>query len=40
MKEYNSQNIEHLIFMIRGLKVMLDSDLAALYEIKTSQLNR
>lgn len=40
MKEYNTQKIEHLIYMIRGLKVMLDSDLAALYEIETSQLNR
>jgi hypothetical protein len=40
MKEYNTQKIEHLIYMIRGLRVMLDSDLAALYEIETSQLNR
>jgi hypothetical protein len=40
MKDYDTQKIEHLIYMIRGLKVMLDSDLATLYEIETSQLNR
>jgi len=32
--------IEEMIYMIRGEKVMLDSDLAKLYEVETSQLNR
>lgn len=29
-----------MIYVIRGQKVMLDSDLANLYEVETSQLNR
>lgn len=33
------QSIENLIFEIRGQKVMLDSDLAALYGVSTSRLN-
>ena len=33
-------NIQSLIHEIRGQKVMFDSDLAALYEIETSALNR
>jgi hypothetical protein len=32
--------VEGLIHVIRGQKVMLDSDLAALYEVETKQLNR
>jgi len=32
--------IEHLIYEIRGHKVMLDSDLAKLYEVETGALNR
>ena len=32
--------IQNLIYEIRGHKVMLDSDLAKLYEIKTSNLNK
>lgn len=32
--------IENKIFIIRGLKVMLDSDLAQLYEVDTKSLNR
>ena len=31
--------IENMIYVIRGQKVMLDSDLAILYEISTSRLN-
>ena len=31
--------IEHLIYEIRGHKVMLDSDLAVLYEVQTFRLN-
>jgi len=32
--------IEQRIYLIRGHKVMLDRDLAALYEVQTSHLNR
>ena len=32
--------IERRIYMIRGLKVMLDSDLAGLYQVETSNLNK
>lgn len=32
--------IENKIFIIRGLKVMLDSDLAQLYDVETKTLNR
>ncbi|MDR2728915.1 MAG: ORF6N domain-containing protein [Chitinispirillales bacterium] len=32
--------LEKFIYEIRGQKVMLDSDLAALYEIETKALNR
>ena len=34
------EQIESRIFLIRGQKVMLDEDLAALYEVKTKALNR
>ena len=33
-------NIQNMIHEIRGQKVMLDSDLAKLYEIETGALNR
>jgi hypothetical protein len=32
--------IEHRIYLLRGQRVMLDSDLAALYEVETKALNR
>src|SRR5579872_7024957 len=32
--------IEHHIYVIRGQKVMLDSDLAMLYDVETKMLNR
>jgi phage regulator Rha-like protein len=32
--------IQNMIYEIRGQKVMLDSDLAALYEVETSNLNK
>lgn len=32
--------IERMIYIIRGQKVMLDSDLAELYQVETKQLNR
>ena len=34
------EKIENKIFQIRGRKIMLDKDLAALYEIETKQLTR
>jgi len=34
------QIIENKIFLVRGHKVMLDSDLAQLYEVKTFNLNK
>lgn len=34
------ENIEHLIKVIRGQQVILDRDLARLYQVDTSQLNR
>ena len=33
-------NIQNLIYDIRGYRVMLDSDLAMLYEVETKMLNR
>jgi hypothetical protein len=35
----NDQKIERSIHVVRGLRVMLDSDLAALYEVTTARLN-
>lgn len=32
--------IQNMIYVIRGRKVMLDSDLARLYEVETGALNR
>ncbi|MCL2801705.1 MAG: ORF6N domain-containing protein [Treponema sp.] len=40
MKEGNEIPIQDLIYEIRGQKVMLDSDLAQLYEIETKLLNK
>ncbi len=34
------ERIERAIFLIRGQKVMLDLDLAALYGVETKMLNR
>jgi len=34
------KKVENFIFLIRGHKVMLDSDLAALYEVPTKYLNQ
>ena len=33
-------NIQNLIYVIRGQRVMLDFDLARLYEVETSHLKR
>ncbi|HXC07128.1 MAG TPA: ORF6N domain-containing protein [Bacteroidia bacterium] len=35
----SNQEIEEKIYLIRGLKVMLDSDLADLYQVQTFRLN-
>lgn len=40
MSESSFSKIESIIYLVRGQKVMLDSDLAKLYGIETSQLNR
>lgn len=37
---YNTADIQSLIYVIRGQQVMLDSDLAMLYEVTTSALNQ
>jgi hypothetical protein len=36
----NSEHIKNKIYLIRGLQVILDSDLATLYEVKTKALNQ
>ena len=33
------ERVERRIYLIRGQKVMLDADLAELYEVETRQLN-
>lgn len=38
--EFPIENIEAMIYTIRGQRVMLDSDLAKLYAVETSALNR
>ncbi len=40
MSEITPRKIEKMIYVIRGQKVMLDSDLAGLYEVETKYLNR
>jgi len=37
-KEIITTNVESLIFEFRGMKVMIDSDLAALYDVPTKRL--
>lgn len=37
---FKLENIKEMIYVIRGHKVMLDSDLAKLYEVETGALNR
>ena len=39
MEITNPSQIERMIYIIRGQKVMLDSDLAELYEISTGRMN-
>ena len=38
--DIQSVSIEHLIYIIRGVQVMLDRDIALLYSVETGQLNR
>lgn len=40
MKALQSNEIQSRIHTIRGLQIMLDSDLADLYDVETKQLNR
>jgi len=40
MREINLSKIENMIYVVRGQKVMLDSDLAELYEVETKALNQ
>ena len=40
MFDEKSVNLERMIFTFRGFKIMLDSDLAVLYEIETKVLNQ
>ncbi len=40
MKEISLIRIEKMIYIVRGTKVMLDSDLAELYGVETKALNR
>ena len=40
MKTKNLTNIQKIIYEIRGYKVMIDTDLAALYEVEVRSLNQ
>lgn len=40
MSDVSLSKIENMIYMVRGQKVMLDSDLAELYGVETKALNR
>ena len=40
IKNYNSEDIQNLIYTIRGKQVMLDSDVARLYQCETKYINR
>ena len=40
MTELQLSQIENMIYVIRGQRVMLDSDLANLYQVETKHLNR
>jgi hypothetical protein len=40
MFDESSANLEGLIYTFRGMKVMLDSDLALLYQLETRSLNQ
>lgn len=36
---YKNENIEEMIYVIRGKQVMIDRDLAELYQVQTKRLN-
>jgi hypothetical protein len=38
--QYNIENIQKLIYRVRGLQIMLDSDLAELYDVEVKVLNQ
>ncbi len=38
--DFELENIKEMIYVIRGQKVMLDSDLAKLYGVETKVLNQ
>lgn len=40
MKQINQRSIEQMIYLVRGERVILDSDLATLYEVTTGNLNK
>lgn len=40
MSEITAKKIEKLIYVVRAQKVMLDCDLAELYDVETKYLNR
>ena len=40
MQKANIENIKNVIYEIRGQKVMLDNDLADMYEVEVAQLKR
>ena len=40
MQEFKADEVEKVIYLIRGQKVILDSDLAKLYGVSTGALNR
>ncbi len=39
MNEITKEKVENLIYEIRGKQVMLDSDLARLYQVETKRIN-
>jgi len=39
-KNIESQHVENLVYVIRNKQVMIDSDLALLYQVETKALNR
>lgn len=38
--KYEQENIKNMIYTIRGKQVILDSDIARLYEVETKKLNQ
>ncbi len=39
-EEINENTIRNLIYVVRGQQVMLDSDLATMYQVETRNLNK